>query len=296
MNTTLNEHQLKYFLAAFSKYDTCEYSSMNKIKLFQFSDVHCKTTNEIYPLHHQTCDEITFVYSGEGTVNHNDNSYRITSGDIHLCFEHDAHQPISSKTSPMKFYCIGYTLDPDNPLSELSARVRDKIASGGNPIVKDTAGLESAFHTILNLLYTSDFTKTEEHIIASTLNYIISTVLMSYLDVISDTTKKMSVNDSLVLYVISFLRNNVLDSRALKLLSKDTGYSYSYISHTFTKKMGQNLQAFFHSLRMNHAAELLKDKNVTEVAEMMGYSTIHSFSKAYKNFYSSSPKNSKIEP
>ena len=38
MNTTLNEQQQKYFLAAFSKYDTCEYSSQNKIKLFQFSD------------------------------------------------------------------------------------------------------------------------------------------------------------------------------------------------------------------------------------------------------------------
>ena len=295
MNTTLNERQQKYFLAAFSKYDTCEYSSQNKIKLFQFSDVHCKTTNEIYPLHHQTCDEITFVYSGDGEVNHNGKNYKQTGGDIHICFKGDDHQPISSKTSPMKFYCIGYTLPQENPLYALSRRVKDKIASGGEPIIKDTLGLENAFHTILNLLYSDSFNKTEEHIISSTLNYFISFVMMSYLDVIPTATKKMSMNDSLVLYIISFLRNNIQDSRALKRLSEDTGYSYSYISHTFTRKMGQNLQAFFLSLRMSYATELLKDKNVTEVAELLGYATIHSFSKAYKNYYNSSPKKSKSD-
>lgn len=293
MNTTLNEQQQKYFLAAFSKYDTCEYASNNKLKLFQFSDVHCKTTNEIYPMHRQSCDEITFVYKGEGTVNHNDSTMPITSGEIHICFEGDNHQPISSKDSPMNFYCIGYTISPDNPLYSLRERVREKIAGGQNAIIKEGFGLEGAFRTMLSILYAERYTETEEHIIVSTLNYIISTVLMSYMNLLDNETANMTPKESLVLYIISFLRNNVYDAHALNKLSEDTGYSYSYISHLFTRKMEQNIKSFFCALRMNLAEELLREKSVTEVSSMLGYSSIHSFSKAYKNFHSKSPKNSK---
>ena len=293
MNTTLNEHQQKYFLAAFSKYDHCEYSSENKLKLYQFSDVHCKTTNEIYPLHRQSCDEITFIYKGEGTVNHNDRSYPVSAGEIHLCFEGDNHQPISSKNSPMNFYCIGYTLDESNPLHSLSERVKEKLAEGGSAVIKENFGLEGAFRTILNILYAEKYTKTEEHIIVSTLNYIISSVLMAYMNLLDNETAKMTPSESLVLYIISFLRNNAYDAHALNKLSLDTGYSYSYMSHLFTRKMRQNLKSFFLALRMNLAEELLREKSVTEVSSLLGYSSIHSFSKAYKNFHSHSPKTSK---
>ncbi|MBQ7363465.1 MAG: helix-turn-helix transcriptional regulator [Clostridia bacterium] len=293
MITTLNPQQQKYYLAAFSKLDACEYSSNNKIKLYQFSDVHCKTTNEVNPVHNQFCDEITFVTGGEGTVGHNDRQYELRTGDIHLCFKGDNHQPRSSKHSPMKFYCIGFTLDPENPLFPLRERVRERIADGGSAVIGDMSGLSSAFQTILNIFSQPEFDHTSEHIVTSTLNYIISTVFSSLLGTRKEKYQNMSMNDSLVLYIVSFLRNNVFDPKALGRLSPDTGYSYSYLSHVFSRKMGESLKSFFYTLRMNIASEMLKEKSVTEVADALGYSSIHSFSKAYKNFHTSSPKNSK---
>ena len=284
MNTTLTETQQKYFLAAFSHSDSCEYESNNKIKLFQFADVHCKTASDNYPQHRQTCDEITFVYRGEGTVNHNDAAYALDSGCIHLCFEGDNHQPLSSKISPMKFYCIGYTISEDNPLFPLREEVRRLIGEGLSPVTHDSAGLDSAFRMILSQFSHDTFDSTSEHIVVSTLNYIISTVLTSYLGRPEGSLRKMSMNDNLVLYVVSFLRNNVLDPRALNRLPIDTGYSYSYLSHTFSRKMEQSLKSFFYNLRMSYARELLKTKSVTEVASTLGYSSIHSFSRAYKSF------------
>ena len=286
MNTTLSEQQQKYFLAAFSHTDSCEYESTNKLKLFQFADVHCKTASDNYPVHRQTCDEITFVYKGEGTVNHNDSSYPVEGGTIHICFEGDNHQPLSSKISPMKFYCIGYTISEDNPLYPLRELVKSRIKDGTSPITRDSAGLDNAFRTILSLFSADTFDRTSEHIVVSTLNYIISTVLTSYLEKPEGRLRKMSMNDNLVLYIVSFLRNNVLDLHALNRLPLDTGYSYSYLSHTFSRKMAQSLKSFFFGLRMNHAKELLKTKSVTEVASMLGYASIHSFSRAYKSFRS----------
>ena len=42
--------------------------------------------------------------------------------------------------------------------------------------------------------------------------------------------------------------------------------------------------------------ELMREKSVTEVSSLLGYSSIHSFSKAYKNFHSHSPKTSCARP
>ncbi len=295
MITTLSPRQQKYYLAAFSKVDACEYSSSNKIKLYQFSDVHCKTTNEVNPAHNQFCDEITFVTGGEGTVGHNDSTYELRSGDIHLCFESDNHQPRSSKHSPMKFYCIGFTLDPENPLFPLREQVRERIAGGESAVIRDMSGLAPAFQTILGIFSQGEFDHTSEHVVASTLNYIIATVFSSFIGTKQEKFQKMSMNDNLVLYIVSFLRNNLFDPEALSRLSTDTGYSYSYLSHTFSRKMGESLKSFFYTLRMNIASELLKEKSVTEVAGALGYSSIHSFSKAYKNFHTTSPKNAKQE-
>ena len=39
--------------------------------------------------------------------------------------------------------------------------------------------------------------------------------------------------------------------------------------------------------------ELLKNNSVSKVCEMLGFSSIYAFSRAYKNFYGYSPKNTK---
>ena len=76
-------------------------------------------------------------------------------------------------------------------------------------------------------------------------------------------------------------------------MPEDTGYSYLYLSHFFSQKMGKSLKSFFTVLRMNTATELLRKKRVTEVAEILGYSSIHSFSRAYKQFCDEAPVNAK---
>ena len=81
---------------------------------------------------------------------------------------------------------------------------------------------------------------------------------------------------------MSYLKNNVYQINALSRLSEDTGYSYSYLSHLFSQKMGQTLKGFFASIRMNAADKLLAEKTVSEVSELLGYSSVHAFSRAYK--------------
>lgn len=281
MKNEMSPREQQYYYAAFKLIDIAELEADNKIKLFQIADVHCKTSNDSLNQHKQWCHEITFVYGGEGVILHNGHEQSIKSGQVHLCFDEDIHQIFPSKTSPLRFYCIGFTLPPSNPLSTLLEEVRRKITPE-NSILKGCANLQNPFHSALGALYTEDQNEITKAVAANTINYIISTVLNGFLNEESGGYDNISIKESLLYYVISYLKNNVYKINALSHLSEDTGYSYSYLSHLFSQKMGQTLKSFFTSIRMDTADKLLLEKSVTEVSELLGYSSVHAFSRAYK--------------
>lgn len=288
MNDAMSQREQQYYLAVFKASNIMEISCKNKIKLFQFADVHCKTSNDSLNQHKQWCHEITFVYSGKGDIIHNGHKQSIKSGQIHLCFDEDMHQIIPSKSSPLRFYCIGFTLDKSNPLTNLLEKVRLKINSE-NSILTGCSDLQGAFQSVLSALYSEEQNDVTTSIITNTLNYIISAVLNGFLNNKQEKFDNISMKESLLFYIVSYLRNNVYNIDALRNLSEDTGYSYSYLSHLFSQKMGQSLKDFFSEIRMDAADEMLLKKSVTEVSDILGYSSVHAFTRAYKTARNSTP-------
>ena len=77
---------------------------------------------------------------------------------------------------------------------------------------------------------------------------------------------------------------------ALQKLSETFGYSYSYIADLFSRNMGEPLKEYFTRRRFERAAQLLEDgMSVTQIAEMLGYKSIHSFSRAFTKRFGVSP-------
>lgn len=292
MKNALSLREQKYYLAAFKTKGTEKLSCENGLSLFQFADVHCKITDEVNAPHEQWCNEITFVYGGQGEIIHNGLRMPIKSGQIHICFKGDLHQVIPSKTSPMRFYCVGFELNKNNPLLSLFLKARDKIETTHSSVLTDCSDLLSAFETVLGSLYERERDEVSKASALSALNYIITAVCNRFLEM-RDGTSKIPEKESLLFYMVSYLKNNVYKIDALKDLSEDTGYSYSYLSHLFSERMGQSLKNFFIALRMNAATELLRQKSVTEVAEILGYSSIHAFTRAYKGLCGETPGSAK---
>lgn len=293
MENALSEREQKYYLAAFKTNRKEKLFCHNGLNLYQFADVHCKTTDEVNALHEQVCNEITFVYSGQGEVIHNGLRIPIKSGQIHICFKGDLHQIIPSKTAPLRFYCLGFTLDSNNPISVLLNKVRERIELNHNSVTGEFTDLLSAFADVLGVFYEKEKDEVSTAVALSALNYIIATVCNRFLENRNGDTSTITTKDSLLFYMVSYLKNNVYKIDALKQLSGDTGYSYSYLTHLFSDKMGGSLKAFFAALRMNAATELLRKKSVTEVSEILGYSSIHAFTRAYKNLCGETPNMAK---
>ena len=81
----------------------------------------------------------------------------------------------------------------------------------------------------------------------------------------------------------------------LSRLSEITGYSYNYMSNIFKKNTSTTLLEYFHAKRMKTAKLLLAEnkRSVSQIAELLGYSSIYTFSRAFKKQYGISPSDYK---
>lgn len=82
---------------------------------------------------------------------------------------------------------------------------------------------------------------------------------------------------------------------AFSLSDFEQQFSYSrfYLEKQFKAEFNVGLIEYKNSVRLKAAKELLKENSVSAVCERLGFSSIYAFSRAYKNFYGYSPKNTK---
>jgi AraC-like DNA-binding protein len=91
--------------------------------------------------------------------------------------------------------------------------------------------------------------------------------------------------------VIEILSRNLVEPPSLEEIGRAVGCSHFYLSRTFTAEMGMTISQYLRKVRMEKAAELLKEGrfNVTEVAMEVGYSSVSHFSAAFHDAYGSCP-------
>ena len=90
--------------------------------------------------------------------------------------------------------------------------------------------------------------------------------------------------------IIGLLEANCGTLKNLSELSNMLGYSYPYLSHVFTRRMGKSIKEYYQQLLFERAVEMLKsDMSITQISDQLGYQAIHSFSRAFSNHYGVSP-------
>ncbi len=82
-----------------------------------------------------------------------------------------------------------------------------------------------------------------------------------------------------------FTMNNLMD------MAKELGYSYNYLSHLFRRKTGMTIQSYVSQKKIEKSIELLSDErlSITEIASVLNYDCIQSFSKAFRRAMNMSP-------
>ena len=104
--------------------------------------------------------------------------------------------------------------------------------------------------------------------------------------------KKSTASVKLTPYsIIRYVDKNFFEFPGIADISKALGYSQSYISHMFRDKMGITLQEYICRKKIEASLDFLKYQKytVTQIAMMLNYASVQSFSKAFRKAMGCSP-------
>jgi len=232
----------------------------------------CKEYGEnfCYPLHLHNSFELICVYSGEMDVTVDDAVYTLKSGDSVLVFPNQLHALNSTDSKHM--LCIfsadlvkAFHVKTDNKIPQNNRFTLDKyLLDLIDKMPNDATVMEKK-----GILYLScaEFDKGAEY-------------------------KNKNKSSDLLLYnVFEFVDRNSCGKCSLEQLSKETGYSYSYLSRYFKKSTGLTFNNYVNQHRIYNACYLLNntDFSILQCALDCGYDSLRSFNRNFINYRGITP-------
>ena len=91
--------------------------------------------------------------------------------------------------------------------------------------------------------------------------------------------------------IVDYVHRNISRNIKISEIADSFGYSAKYLSHLFTEIRGISLKQFIMAQKMETASFYLTDSDasISEIAEKLGFSDVHNFSRAFKGATGLSP-------
>ena len=106
-----------------------------------------------------------------------------------------------------------------------------------------------------------------------------------------NTAKAEETQDSKIFSdAVKFMKDNISKQISVEEIARHTNTSTSTLKRIFVKYMGIPIHKYFNNLKISRATELLQNgKNVTETAEILGFSSHSHLSRMYKSITGKNP-------
>lgn len=104
--------------------------------------------------------------------------------------------------------------------------------------------------------------------------------------------ERKALNDSIIIKIFDYCKQNFRSDITLTDVANALFVSKSYISHIFCCKLKINFRSYINILRINEAASLMRQDNitVTEAAQRSGFGSIRTFNRAFFKHMGTTPK------
>ncbi len=261
------------------------------ISLYQIGDLSCNSGYTISS-HKQYCYEISYIVSGKGYYYTNGVRHAVKEGDIYLNLPGETHDGVADIIDPFRFFYVGFNFNDgdveQNPFAHIQ-KMFDKVTC---PVVHDVLNIKAYF---INFFQEIINAKSYSNVmIKAFLHQIIVTAYRNYFERWErDYSPEKTVDNTkqIIYQLVNFIDNHICEIDKLELVTEKLGYSYSYLSHIFSRETGLTIQKYFNRRRFEIAVEWLRADNVsiTGIAARLQYQSIHSFSKAFKKYLGISP-------
>ena len=258
------------------------------IGLYQIGKKVCDSDTFSPPHLHLHWFELTIARSGKGIITTNGVSENIESGDIYLSFPYDVHSVRSSADDRLTYSFFSFYFTDEKFKTTFDNLVLHYDSS------KSRIFRNSLIPELVDLLIMeiSEGNPTENRLVSLTLEQLVLLVpKFCFQQDSSLLAGNPKSNEQITFSIMRYLSLNLLSIRNLSEITSYLNYNYSYLSKVFKKTTGKSLTEYYISLKMERAKTLILDErfSVSKAAEMLNYSSVYAFSKAFKEYYGVSP-------
>lgn len=234
----------------------------------------------VIPEHIQVCDEITYVVSGSAEIFSGDVCDTVRSGQVHYIRKGVSHRIEAADSSNFRYICIGFEPDGSQPMV---ASFLDCVSGKDSRIWTDDGNLRILSEMLINEVYTADIHSRDM------INMYICQILLTLCrgGAVSAPDRSGRSEAFTIYHVLRYIDREFAGIEDIRQISEKLNYSYHYISHLFSRKMGQSLKEYVTAKKMQEASRIVSGESVTsqQLAERLGYSSGRTFAVAFKNYY-----------
>ena len=239
--------------------------------------------------------ELVYVDSGELSAVTREKALRLKSGDMIFHRPNEWHSLVADGVNAstaiiISFYCSSPALRRTvGRVFELGNRERALLSE-----IITEAG--NAFDTPLSSLVTPKLKRKKaplfgaEQIIKLNLCRLILSLLREDITPASPSTRR-NLENSIFSEICSYLYDNLDKKLSLDDIARNAGISKTALKQLFKKNTGSGVCDYFIKLKIERAKTYIRENNYnfTQIAEMLGYNSVHYFSAQFKKIVAMSP-------
>lgn len=220
--------------------------------------------------------ELMVVTEGTLYLSYNGENYTVESGEYLLLPPSDGHRK-GFKESYVSFYWMHFEVP------ESSEKMLEIAATGKLPRPEKVIVLMKSLQDMKKNSYP-----------ACAQNAMCTTIMMEiYAELQTVTASALDTRFQKQVYldILDYIDTNIYENLKVSHVASHFGYNEKYLSHRFNQVAGMPLKQYILKKKMETAGFLLCDTNkpITEIAEKLGFSDSHNFSRAFKTVLGLSP-------
>lgn len=249
-------------------------------RLWQVGDLYCEPGYTV-PAHQQVAHELTYVVSGAGKIQIGDELWNAEPSNLFYSRPDEVHAIFADNAQSFRYFYLSFTFF--EPVRKDVQQVFNELNSIEKVCVYNASIIAEAFIRLFSEVTPRD--KYTELLLESAMHEVIGTACRLFERNDSNIyrgAEYKDVDEKLVYDLTHYLDTHTSDIGVLAELPEIFGYSYAHLAKKFSDAMGESLSRYHNRRRLERAQEYLRrGESITRVAELVGYQSIHAFSRAF---------------
>ena len=230
---------------------------------------------------HHPCWELTYVDTGEMFSVVEKQKFLLRQGDLAFYGPNQHHIQYAAKNSSVNFFSIAFDMELKKPslLQNQVFHISHAHAALLNRIISEST-VSQLYSEELMICYLKEF-----------LILLFRTLHSQSQTKPPDSHLKQNLEKNIICEVCNYVEENIFSPVTVSDIAHHVNLSMPYLSALFHKKEGIRLIEYINNKKLEKSKEMIRSGQytITQISEMLGYSSIHYFSRLFKSTYSISP-------